>query len=214
MGKKNKTSKRTNTFQKNPFGKLKGFSVSGSQPELTSQSEQEMSGEELFTHEMNMLGVNRSSSDEPSEESGQKRETPTLVSENITDQELFLAALGEMPVNVESCVVDEKEPQRASPRRLKLLKQGQLKPEATLDLHGMLRHQVVEKVRFFIQDAKYQGYETVLIITGRGLHSEGEPVLRSQVEQFLRETGAALLTEWVRAPRQYGGAGALIVFLK
>ena len=123
-------------------------------------------------------------------------------------------ALGEMTVRFEDQGPVKTGTRHAAPRRMKLLKQGRLKPEATLDLHGLFRHQVVDKVRFFLQDACHQGCRTVLIVTGRGLHSNGEPVLRSEVERFLQSDGRRLIAEWARAPRQYGGAGALVVFLK
>jgi DNA-nicking Smr family endonuclease len=220
MAKKKKTPVTTEKFQGDPFSDLRGFAASAPEPEAPAKAlpeplaEPELSGEELFDREMNLLGVRRSSSEETAEKRSAASEPRVSPPETMSDQDQFLAALGEMSVRFEDHLPDAEEPPQASPRRMKLLKQGRLQPEATLDLHGMLRHQVVEKVRFFLEGGKFQGYRTVLIITGRGLHSQGEPVLRSEVERFLRNEGRALAAEWARAPRQYGGDGALIVFLK
>jgi len=220
MGKKKKTSKRKDIFQSDPFSDLKGFAVSATELKVPEQTvpvespDTELSAEDLFAREMDMLGVQRSNDETPAEAKNTKYQPGPSVHEEMSDQEQFLAAMGEMSVHFEDHLPDNDESPQASPRRMKLLKQGRLQPEATLDLHGLLRHQVVEKVCFFLADAKFQGFKTLLIITGRGLHSQGEPVLRTEVENFLNGEGRPLLVEWARAPRQYGGEGALVVFLK
>ena len=220
MAKKKKMPQKIEKFQSDPFSHLKGFAASAAEPKMSGQSEPEpptepeLSGTELFAREMDLLGVRRSSSQDH-EDSIPAEDVPVAPAAGaLSDQEQFLTALGEMSVRFEDYLLGEEEPHQASPRRMKLLELFFLQPDATLDLHGMLRHQVEEKVRFFLQDGKYKGYRTVLIITGRGLHSQGEPVLRTEVERFLQGEGQMLLAEWARAPRQYGGQGALIVFLK
>lgn len=220
MAKKKKTEKKTMSFQSSPFSDLKGFAVSASKPEEPAKpiEDEPVAPEEpvgdLFAREMGMLGVERLNDEGFDEENIPEPEESLVEQEPLTDDEEFLAAMGEMRVRFEDHLPEEDGPQQASPRRMKLLKQGRLQPEATLDLHGLLRHQVVEKVRFFLQGGKFQGCRTLLIITGRGLHSQGEPVLRNEVERFLRGEGRQLIAEWARAPRQYGGEGALVVFLK
>jgi DNA-nicking Smr family endonuclease len=69
------------------------------------------------------------------------------------------------------------------------------------------------KVPFFLQDSVYQGFQTVLIITGKGLHSKEGPVLRTAVEKLLSQQKEQVL-EWGLAPQRYGGSGALVVFLR
>jgi len=54
----------------------------------------------------------------------------------------------------------------------------------------------------------------VLIVTGRGNRSDGEAVLRTEIERYLAQEAAAWVTEWGRAPARYGGEGALVVFLR
>lgn len=56
--------------------------------------------------------------------------------------------------------------------------------------------------------------QTLLVITGRGLHSEdGEPVVRFETESYLSRC-SAMVAEWGRAPKDYGGEGAIFIFLK
>ncbi len=108
---------------------------------------------------------------------------------------------------------EEVEPS-ATPRRMKLLRAGKLVPEAELDLHGLDRVRAREKTRYFLEDAVYQGKRTVLLITGKGHGSAGEPVLRKEMERFLARDAGAWVSEWGDAPRRYGGEGALVVFLR
>jgi DNA-nicking Smr family endonuclease len=65
-----------------------------------------------------------------------------------------------------------------------------------------------------LEHSHHQQYKAVLLITGRGNHSAGNPVLRGEAERILRTEGRSHVAEWAQAPRQYGGAGALVVFLK
>ena len=102
----------------------------------------------------------------------------------------------------------------ASSRKIKQIKQGKLIPDASLDLHGFQCVEALRKLNHFLQNGQHHGWQTLLVITGKGLHSEaGEPALRNEIERFLSAEGKKQVTEWSRAPRQYGGDGALILFL-
>lgn len=201
----------------NPFGTLKGFRLSGEpkeRPALPAEPKpvQEPEAEALFRQEMTRLGVagNRPPTDAGDAEAPPKEE-PTAPP--VDDRELFLAALGEMDTLFQDATPPPEGPP-AVPRRMKLVRQGKLTPEATLDLHGCDRQQAREKVQNFLANAIWQGKKTVLIITGRGLGSGGEPVLRREVERLLGEGAGAGVAEWGRAPGRYGGEGALVVFLR
>ncbi|NCO53628.1 MAG: DNA mismatch repair protein MutS, partial [Deltaproteobacteria bacterium] len=99
--------------------------------------------------------------------------------------------------------------------RLRQLERGRLIPNASLDLHGVAASLVAEKIGHFLQDARYQGWQTLLIVTGRGLHSPtGQTLVRDAAEKYLRQNAEGQVAEWGRAPRSYGGEGALAVFLK
>jgi DNA-nicking Smr family endonuclease len=205
-------------FQQNPFKSLKGFSVSARQ-ESKAVVEKEFfpvpatsSDEaELFTKEMTRLGLERAGKEDTVQEEVQGESG--VVPMYKTDQELFLAALGRMDVRFQD-EIPPREEQPPVPRRMKQLRQGKLFPEAKLDLHGLTRKEAREKVRYFLEDSVYQGKKTVLVVTGRGKGSGGEPVLRAEVECYLSLDAGTWVSEWGRAPRQYGGNGALVVFLK
>ena len=108
---------------------------------------------------------------------------------------------------------EDRSSKRAVPRRMKQVERGQIMPEVTLDLHGLSVESATEKLTYFLQDAVYQGFQTVLIVTGKGLHSSDGPVLRQAMETLLNELREQVV-EWGVAPKRYGGSGALVVFLR
>ena len=207
-------------FDSDPFNSLKGFAVSEPRPQLdkrVSKPAVEKTAEVYgsFADEMAMLGVERLNSSE--EELEVRPEEHVLPQEelSLSEDHEFLQALGTLDVSFFDRFSDEELPPTASARRMKQLRQGKLIPEASLDLHGLSRVDVAEKLHFYLQDAQFQGWSTVLVVTGKGLHSAGgEPVLRNEAERFLAEEGGKLVAEWGRAPKQYGGDGALVLFLR
>ena len=65
------------------------------------------------------------------------------------------------------------------------LKRGQLSLEGRLDLHGMTQAEAFNALHRFLQRAAADGKRTVLVITGKGLRSEG--VLRRMVPLWLED---------------------------
>lgn len=170
-----------------------------------------------FEREMALLGVDLREQDDRQQE--EEKVAVEFLQENsektveLTDDELFLDSLGKMD-SVFRDEIPQDEEAAATPRRMRQLRQGKLAPEAKLDLHGLTRQEAREKVRFFLEDATFQGLKTVLIITGRGKGSSDGPVLRQFMEGYLSSDARAWVVEWGRAPARYGGEGALVVFLK
>ena len=211
-------------FDRSPFNSLTGFAVSD--PELPKKVEssvsEPMQPTELlgsFAEEMALLEVQRLPAFAAEEDELLESQPPQMQQPQVpaahSDEEVFLEALGELDVRFSDQFPDEEPPPAASARRMRQLKQGKLTPNASLDLHGLPRTAVAEKLRFFIQDAQYQGWSTLLVITGKGLHSEsGEAVLRHETERFLAGDGRQTVIEWGRAPKEYGGDGALVLFLR
>lgn len=130
-----------------------------------------------------------------------------------SERDEFLAALEQ--IDPAAALVETEEPsvRRAEPRRLKKLERGEIKPAETLDLHGLTREEALHRCGAFLGHAARQGWTAVVIVTGKGLHSPTGPVLRQAIEQLLTDS-PQLVLEWTRAPRRYGGAGALVVFLR
>ncbi len=87
--------------------------------------------------------------------------------------------------------------------------------ELELDLHGYNAIGAQLKLRSFIQTCKHQGFFTIRIIVGKGLHSEDGAVLPDIVEDELKEMkkqNLVIFYEWDRKKKRT--SGAIIVYLK
>lgn len=215
------------SFQHSPFKALKGVAVAEEKsladktaavPDAPAAPVAEDDAA-AFAREMALLGVDRRTTDGWERESAPPVVEATTGAEQaapeLSDEELFHASLGQMDSRFrEEIPLQGEEEAAASPRRMRQLRQGKRSPEARLDLHGMTRQEARDKVRFFLEDAVFHGFKTVLIITGRGKGSAEGPVLREFMEGYLSRAARAWVVEWGRAPARYGGEGALVVFLK
>ncbi len=225
--KKNKKSTKKD-FASTPFSQLKGVSVPDpAKPNKSlDKSQQSVKKQEpkpaSFYDEMAMLGVHPIDRDD---EIGDEDCIDLLESEiiaepakkSLTGDELFLSAMQDLEVRFSEPDYDEEISQKEAPlpRRMKQLRQGRITPDASLDLHGLKCADVAPKLKFFIQDARHNGWQTLLVITGRGLHSEsGEAVLRSETELVIEKLKKKEIAEWGYAPQRYGGQGAIVLFLK
>ena len=82
---------------------------------------------------------------------------------------------------------EQPSPRRPSPRRPNPRRADQ-EPEATLDLHGMNSREAEQALENFVLDCRRRGLRKVLIIHGKGHHSQGEPVLRGVVRRYLEKS--------------------------
>jgi DNA-nicking Smr family endonuclease len=209
-----------NSFNHSPFKSLKGLSVSGesktgppappSPP--PSVSEADSDDPDLFTREMDWLKVRPVGKEcfAQTDSAAFDPASPPAASDETSE---FLAAVSHLDKTFRDERPPEDEPQLARLRRMKQLERGTLKPAGELDLHGLTRDEAVVRTRAFLGHAVRQGWPAIVIVTGRGLHSAQGPVLRQAVERLLAEARDQVL-EWGRAPRRFGGEGALVVFLK
>lgn len=216
--KKSVISKQLN----NPFGSLKGFAVSAEEhpppvsakgsPGVALRADEEVDFEEQMARfEVQRLNAGETAMDQDS--AGQSADSESTVGD--CDQNVFLTAMRTLNVPFTDNFCTEESLLPPAPRRMKQLRRGTLVPEATLDLHGFARQDVEAKLTSFIANARHHGWQVLLVITGKGLHSpEGEGVLRSAVEDFLQRRKSDQVAEWGRAPRQYGGDGAIVLFLR
>lgn len=88
-------------------------------------------------------------------------------------------------------------------------------PESTLDLHGFTAIGAQVKARSFISSAHVQGFFTLRIIVGKGIHSEDGPVLPHVVEDLLKEMikeNTVLSYKWEGVKKSR--FGAVLVYLK
>lgn len=101
-----------------------------------------------------------------------------------------------------------------TPQRLKIPRRRQIVPDDRLDLHG----KTVEEARLaldrFVAVARGERLRVVLVVTGKGLRSAGgTPVLKRELERWVRAEGAAHVRAYGEAPRALGGAGAYLLYL-
>jgi DNA-nicking Smr family endonuclease len=137
----------------------------------------------------------------------------------VSDEErrLFLEALGNLQLDVSfrDELPGEEEPARPLPvNRLRQLKRGAIRIDFQLDLHGLTKDEAIKSLASFITGASNRGQKAVLVITGKGNRSPGDPVLQGAVAGWLREKGKGMVAEFAPSPRDMGGSGALVVFLK
>ena len=138
-------------------------------------------------------------------------------SEDRDEQRLFLRAIRRIDTTFrdELPKADGDEPRRRSASsRIRQLKRGKLTLSDELDLHGYMKDEALKRLEQFITGAYSKGQRAVLVITGKGINSAIGPVLQGAVAAWLREEGIGMVAEFAPAPRDKGGSGAYVVFLK
>ncbi len=99
--------------------------------------------------------------------------------------------------------------------KLRRLKSGQLAVESDVDLHALDAKTARRVLREALAAAWEEGQRCVLVVHGKGIHSEGEPVLRSALVGWLEEPPlASRVLAFVSAAPRDGGAGATYVLLR
>lgn len=89
----------------------------------------------------------------------------------------------------------------------------------TIDLHGHFREEAAEEVKELIENSKIEGSKIEIgpvacIITGKGLGSNGKPVIRPLVRRMLEEyLKDGTIKSFKNAPPKLGGDGAFVVEL-
>jgi len=133
------------------------------------------------------------------------------------EMQLFREALSQL--HLDKTFVDEIPDDEATIRpmpvnRMRQLRRGSIRIDYELDLHGLTRDEALDALEHFVAGAWRRGQQAVLVITGQGNNSPGEPVLQGAVQSWLRTDGQAIVAEFAVAPSQLGGSGAFVVFLK
>ena len=95
----------------------------------------------------------------------------------------------------------------------------------SLDLHGYTLDEANKKVESFIIDCFYQKVSKVIIVTGKGLHSQNDKdpyiskefgILKNSVPDFIKNNFSLMkkIKSITDAEITDGGSGAFYVFLK
>ncbi|GAB4364396.1 MAG: Smr/MutS family protein [Spirochaetales bacterium] len=82
----------------------------------------------------------------------------------------------------------------------------------TLDLHGMNREETRIALSDFLRNCRRRGIRRVLVIHGKGIHSQGPAVLGNYVKELLKSSNE--VEDFGPAPPRKGGSGATWVLLR
>lgn len=97
-------------------------------------------------------------------------------------------------------------------RELEARRIRDLRPQARLDLHGLSAADAERALEVFLAQAAKAGLEKVLVVTGKGVHSKGEPVLGKAARRILEASPYA--GRFGTADPEDGGGGALWVVIR
>ena len=92
------------------------------------------------------------------------------------------------------------------------IRQGAIRPEASLDLHGYRQSEALSELEDFMSQAMHSSYRMILIIHGQGYRSQSEAVLKPMVQRWLSEQAQVLA--WCPANPRDGAGGASYVYLR
>lgn len=222
-----KETKSEKGFSSTPFKSLKGVrvpepavSTAPAAPEHKISAERPVADDsDLFLRAMADV---RSIRDGQAERTAVRKTAPPPPQRttgelfDTEDRRLFLETIGrlKMDVTFSDQIPGVGDKSQAAPGRMRQLKRGAIRIDYELDLHGLTRDEAVAALAPFIEGAHRRGQQAVLVITGKGNNSDGEPVLQRVTSSWLRDKGRTMVAEFAPAPRELGGEGALVVFLR
>jgi DNA-nicking Smr family endonuclease len=100
------------------------------------------------------------------------------------------------------------------PAVLRRLRHGQFAVDGRLDLHGLRAEEAKATVTKFLAEKRARRERCVLVIHGKGTHSEGDAVLRGELSAWLSQGPASHhVAAFCTATREDGGTGATYVLL-
>lgn len=94
------------------------------------------------------------------------------------------------------------------------LRAGKVRAEATIDLHGMTVEPAIAQLKRFFVESRTLGRRCVLVVHGKGTHSDHGAPLREAVLQQLLGSLSGLVHAFASAAPVDGGEGATYVMLR
>jgi DNA-nicking Smr family endonuclease len=212
-------------FHVTPFGILKGVSVADEVPvqplkPITKKTVAVINdGQNLFLQEMADVRPFHPAAKKPAPAGShplQKTAKKVVEELKIAEEKTFMQEISRLKLDTKftDSVPDDGEMQTLSGNRLRQVKRGIVSVEYQLDLHGLTRDEALGALTRFLRSARQKNQKAALIITGKGNHSPDEPVLHQAVASWLRDAGREHILEFAPAPRELGGSGAYVVFLR
>lgn len=229
--KKSKPSKPAEpVFTTTPFAALRGLTVTETpkpepaKPAAPPPPSREAEADSLFRHAMagvrpltHQTAAPRKPQTKPASTSKTvPKPSPALPREEVIGRKTFLQELDKLKLDVrfEDHLPEDDELRPLAGNRLRQVKRGIIRLDRQLDLHGLTREEALEALPPFLNAARQAGEKGVLVITGQGRHSADGPVLQQAVTGWLRDQGRELVLEFAPAPRELGGGGALVIFVR
>jgi DNA-nicking Smr family endonuclease len=211
-------------FKNNPFKSLKGFSPKTAPAEIKStpaplrDSKTGLQEDDASLFLSAVDGARRiNHAPEPADIATGEQAAEKAGAHAPEDQQLFLQAMRKIGTSFREEATEPEtgdSARRSQTSRMRQLKRGTIHISGELDLHGFLKDEALLRLGQFISSAFSRGQTAVLVITGKGINSPEGPVLQGAVAEWLRKQGKGMVAEFSPAPRESGGSGAFVVFLK
>jgi DNA-nicking Smr family endonuclease len=134
--------------------------------------------------------------------------------ENTTPHSFASALATGIPATTLAEILTEKEELPASAQSLQGAIRSSPPPQDRIDLHGCTGAEAEIKTENFLARSRRNRLKTVLIITGKGLHSPEGSVLKDVIEtrlKIMKNDGSILAYLWEKKDREK--SGALLVYL-
>lgn len=220
MKKQKKQEKNSVEFSVKPFRALKSFQTESKAPEgadsLVEPPPPPSDEDDAAIFQRAVANVKRL---HPSGNQVEKKKKVIPAERKLEEEErsVFLKEVEKLKLDVKfrDELPDDVTPLRKpASNRQRELKKGAIRIGLELDLHGLTREEALTSLDRFISGAYNRDQNAVLVITGKGNNSPEEPVLQMAVSGWLRDRGRGMVAEFAPAPRQLGGSGAFVVFLK
>lgn len=125
----------------------------------------------------------------------------------INPMELWLNRYG----TVDKDKIAEASIEESKTSNVEYLKQ--MKPQLVVDLHGLMREDAWKRLEQVVEDCVRRKIKKILIIHGKGIHSNGsDPVLGPMVKQFIIQN--ANLGMSGHPDKKHGGTGSTWVIIR
>ncbi|MFA7348030.1 MAG: Smr/MutS family protein [Desulfurivibrionaceae bacterium] len=124
------------------------------------------------------------------------------------------ALASEFPATTLAEILTEKQELPTPAQSLQAAIRNSPPPQARLDLHGCTGSEAEIKTENFLARSRRNHLKTVLVITGKGLHSPEGSVLKDVIEarlKIMKNDGSILAYLWEKKDREK--SGALLVYL-
>ena len=127
----------------------------------------------------------------------------------------FVSALATgIPATTLAEILTEKDELPTPAQSLQTAIRNSPPPQERIDLHGCTASEAETKTENFLTRAHRNHLKTVLVITGKGIHSPEGSILKDVIEarlKIMKSNGAILAYLWEKKDREK--SGALLVYL-